>query len=146
MADSIRTRLDAGELWARYTRLPPGPKTVRRLKSLVLLNMTKYVFFDCLARSGLRTPEKRAWTMAAVKVALEALRREDLLDVNDVCPPGRGDHSESRSAGDTLTGDLADRLAGIGKSSAVAPGSSCFLIFLNYFFVSRRAPQQGSSG
>jgi len=87
MASSIRTRPDAGDLWARYTRLPPGPKTVLRLKSLVLLNTTKSVFFACLARSGLRTPENRAWTVAAVNVALEALRREDLLDVDHVCPP-----------------------------------------------------------
>jgi len=86
MASSIRTRPDTQTLWDRYTRLPPGPKTVLRLKSLVFLASNKSVFFDCISRSGLRTPEGRAWTVAAVNPVLELLRREDLLDVDLACP------------------------------------------------------------
>ena len=86
MASSIRTRPDIDTLWDRYTCLPPGPKTVLRLKSLVFLASNKSVFFDCISRAGLRTPEGRAWTVAAVNPALELLRREDLLDVDHACP------------------------------------------------------------
>ena len=87
MASSIRTRLDAKDPWGRYTRLSPGLKTVLRLKSLVFLSTNKSAFLDCLARSGVRTPEGRAWAGPAVNAALEALRREDLLDMDHVCLP-----------------------------------------------------------
>ena len=87
MASPIRTRLDAKDPWERYARLPPGPKTVLRLKSLVFLSTNKSAFLDCLARSGVRTPEGRAWAGPAVNAALEVLRREDLVDVNHVCLP-----------------------------------------------------------
>ena len=50
MASSIRTRPDIDTLWDRYTCLPPGPKTVLRLKSLVFLASNKSVFFEPLAK------------------------------------------------------------------------------------------------
>ena len=87
MASPIRTRLDAKDLWERYTRLPPGPKTILRLKSLVFLSTNKSVFAGCLLRSGVRAPDGRAWAVASINVALEALRRVDLLDVDHACPP-----------------------------------------------------------
>ena len=58
-----------------------------RLKSLVFLSTNKSAFLDCLIRSGLRTPEGRAWAGPATNTALEALRRDDLLDVDHTCPP-----------------------------------------------------------
>src|SRR5271165_2571930 len=72
MPSANRLRPDAEGLWERYDRLSPGPKTVLRLKSLVFLSTNKSAFLDCLIRSGLRTPEGRAWASAATNIALEA--------------------------------------------------------------------------
>ena len=87
MVSPIRTRLDAEDPWERYTRLPPGPKTVLRLKSLVFLNTTKTGFLECLTRGGVRTPDGRAWAGASVNVALEVLSRERLLSEDLACLP-----------------------------------------------------------
>lgn len=87
MASPIRTRLDAKDLWERYTRLPPGPKTVLRLKSLVFLTTTKTAFVECLTRGGVRTPDGRAWAGASVNMALEVLSRERLLTEDLACLP-----------------------------------------------------------
>ena len=87
MPSANRIRPNAESLWERYDRLSPGPKTVLRLKSLVFLSTNKSAFLDCLIRSGLRTPEGRAWAGPATNTALEALRRDDLLDVDHTCPP-----------------------------------------------------------
>jgi len=88
MASSNRTRPDTEELWRRYSRLSPGPKTVLWLKSLVFLSTNKSVFADCLLRGGIRAPDGRAWTVSSINLVLEALRREDLLDVDHTCPSG----------------------------------------------------------
>ena len=87
MASPIRTRLDIEDPWERYTRLPPGPKTVLRLKSLVFLTTTKTAFVECLTRGGVRTPDGRAWAGASVNMALEVLSRERLLTEDLACLP-----------------------------------------------------------
>ena len=71
----------------RYARLPPGPKMVLQIKSLVFLPTTKSVFADIFSRSGLKTPEGRAWSSQSINAALELLGREQLLTDDLTCVP-----------------------------------------------------------
>src|SRR5690242_16580994 len=73
----IRTRPSPADLLARYTGLPPAPKLVLRLKSLIFLPTGKTEFLDCLARSGLRMPDRKAWSSRSVNAALDELVREE---------------------------------------------------------------------
>ncbi len=83
---TIRTPSEA-DLWDRYARVLAGPKLVLRLKSLVFLPTSKTAFVDCLARSGLRAPDGRAWSPRSVNVVLEELLGEGLLTEDLACPP-----------------------------------------------------------
>ncbi len=74
-------------LWDRYARLPAGPKLVLRLKSLVFLPTNKTTFVDCLARSGLRASDGKAWSPRSVNAVLEELLGEGLLTEDLACPP-----------------------------------------------------------
>ena len=87
MASSIRTRLDIKDPWERYTRLPPGPKFVLQLKSLVFLPTGKTEFYYCIVGGGVRTPERRPWTGPTINGALDLLRREQLLTDALACVP-----------------------------------------------------------
>ena len=87
MANPARPRPEPDVTWERYSRLPPGPKVVLRLKSLVFLPTTKSVFSDILTRSGSKTPEGRAWSSQSINVALELLGREELLTEDLACVP-----------------------------------------------------------
>jgi hypothetical protein len=82
----IRTQPSSGELLERYARLPPGPKLVLRLKSLVFLPVGKTEFLECLTRGGLRMPDGKAWSSRSVNVALDQLLGQKLLTENLVCP------------------------------------------------------------
>ena len=62
----IRTQPSSGELLERYTELPPGPRLVLRLKSLVFLPAGKTEFLQCLTRGGLRMPDGKAWSSRSV--------------------------------------------------------------------------------
>ncbi len=73
--------------WDRYARLPAGPKLVLRLKSLVFLPTSKTVFLDCLAASGLRMPDGKAWSPRSVNLVLEGLLGEGLLTEELACLP-----------------------------------------------------------
>jgi hypothetical protein len=82
----IRTQPSSAELLERYARLPPGPKLVLRLKSLVFLPAGKTEFLECLTRGGLRMPDGKAWSSRSVNVALEQLLGQKLLTENLACP------------------------------------------------------------
>ena len=84
---AIRKPLSEADLWHRYARLPPGPKQVLRLKSLVFLPTNKTAFLDCLTRSGLRAPDGKAWSSRSVNVVLEELRGQGLLTEDLACSP-----------------------------------------------------------
>ena len=87
MVDPAQSQPKPEPIWERYAKLPPGPKAVLRLKSLVFLPTTKSVFLDILARSGARTPDGRAWSGQSVNAALEVLVREGLLTEELACVP-----------------------------------------------------------
>ena len=80
-------RADSEQLWERFAALPPGPKTVLRLKSLVWLSTNKTGFLECMTRGGVRTPEGRAWTGPVLNEALDVLRRARLLTEEFSCVP-----------------------------------------------------------
>ena len=83
----LRKPLSEADLWHRYAQLPAGSKQVLRLKSLVFLPTNKTVFLDCLARSGLRAPDGKAWSSRSVNVVLEELLGQGLLTEDLACPP-----------------------------------------------------------
>ena len=83
----LRKPLSEADLWHRYAHLPAGSKQVLRLKSLVFLPTNKTVFLDCLARSGLRAPDGKAWSSRSVNVVLEELLGQGLLTEDLACPP-----------------------------------------------------------
>lgn len=85
MANATHPHPETEAAWGRYTRLPPGPKVVLQLKSLVFLPSTKSVFADIASRSGLKTPEGRAWSSQSINAALEMLGRERLLTDDLAC-------------------------------------------------------------
>jgi superfamily II DNA or RNA helicase len=82
----IRTRASAAELLECYTRLPPGPKMVLRLKSLIFLPTGKSDFLECLTRGGLRMPDGKAWSPRSVNAALDELFGQKLLTEDLACP------------------------------------------------------------
>jgi superfamily II DNA or RNA helicase len=67
------------DLWDRYARLPPAPRFILQMKSLVLLPTGKTPFLECLTRGGLRTPDDKAWSGSSVNSALNELVRLGLL-------------------------------------------------------------------
>ncbi len=83
---AIRKLPSEADLWDRYVRLLAGPKLVLRLKSLVFLPTGKTAFVDCLARSGLRAPDGRAWSSRSANAVLEELLGEGLLTEGLACP------------------------------------------------------------
>ncbi|MFL5256328.1 MAG: hypothetical protein ACJ8AI_26205, partial [Rhodopila sp.] len=75
------------DLWEAYLRLPPGPRTVLRVKALVVSVTTKTAFLECLNRGGVRTPEGKGWTSALVNAALDVLQKHSLLTADLACVP-----------------------------------------------------------
>jgi hypothetical protein len=73
-------RADSAQLWERFAALPPGPKTVQRLKSQVWLSINKTGFLECMALGGVRTPEGRAWTGPVLNEALARGVSDQYLD------------------------------------------------------------------
>ncbi len=73
-------------LWTAYKKLPAGPKTVLRLKSLLFLPTGKTVFLQCLTRSRLRKPDGKAWSSQTLNVVLDDLVRQKLLTDELACP------------------------------------------------------------
>ncbi|MGI4945361.1 MAG: hypothetical protein ACRYHQ_33155, partial [Janthinobacterium lividum] len=84
---AIHKHPSEADLWRRYTHSPAGSKQVLRLKSLVFLPTNKTVFLDCLARSGLRAPDGKAWASRSVNIVLEELLGQGLLTEDLSCPP-----------------------------------------------------------
>ena len=84
---AVRNHPSEADLWHRYAHLPAGSKQVLRLKSLVFLPTNKTVFLDCLARSGLRAPDGKAWSSRSVNVVLEELLAQRLLTEDLACLP-----------------------------------------------------------
>lgn len=84
---AMRKTPSEAELWHRYVCLPAGSKLFLHLKSLVFLPTNKTVFLDCLARSGLRAPDGKAWSSRSVNVVLDELLRQGLLTEELACPP-----------------------------------------------------------
>jgi len=82
-----QSRPDHEAVWARYLRLPPGPKTVLQLKSLIFLPTNKSIFSEIISRSGAKAPEGRAWTNQSINAALDVLSRERLLTDELACVP-----------------------------------------------------------
>src|SRR5258708_3818432 len=83
----IRTLPSAADLWDRQARLPPGPKLVLRLKSLIWLPSGKTDFLACLTRSGFRARDGGAWTGRAVNGATDELLHQGLLTADLACTP-----------------------------------------------------------
>src|SRR3954453_7694303 len=77
----------AADLWNRYARLPAGPKLVVRLKSLVWLPTGKGLFLECLAQSGSRAPDGKAWASRSLNDVLDGLLRHGLLTGDLACAP-----------------------------------------------------------
>ncbi|MBV8591722.1 MAG: hypothetical protein JO212_16990, partial [Acetobacteraceae bacterium] len=53
---------------------------------MVFLPTGKTEFLDCLARGGLRMPDRKAWSSRSVNAALDELVREELLTETLECP------------------------------------------------------------
>ncbi len=53
----------------------------------MFLSTNKTAFLDCLARSGLRAPDGKAWSSRSVNVVLEELLGQGLLTEDLACPP-----------------------------------------------------------
>ena len=70
----------------RYTQLPPGPKLVLRLKSLMLPGVTKSEFADCMKATGLRTRQDKAWSPQLINAMSDELRGQGLLTDGNACP------------------------------------------------------------
>jgi len=85
MADATHPRPEIEAAWERYTRLPPGPKVVLQIKSLVFLPTNKSILSDILSRIRLKTPEGRAWNGQSINAALDVLGRERLLTDDLAC-------------------------------------------------------------
>jgi hypothetical protein len=83
----VRMRSSPAELRDQYARLPPEPKRVLWLKSLVLLPVGKSEFLACLTRSGLRAPDGSPWTARSANTATDELLRRGLLAENLTCQP-----------------------------------------------------------
>jgi superfamily II DNA or RNA helicase len=83
--NDIRGQLSLSELWARYEGLPPGPRLVLQLKSLVFLPTGKTVFLECMTRAGLRAPDGKAWTFRVINPVLDELRQAGLLTEDLAC-------------------------------------------------------------
>jgi superfamily II DNA or RNA helicase len=75
------------DLWEAYLALPPGPRTVLRVKALVVSVTTKTAFLECLNRGGVRTPEGKSWTGAVANPALDVLQKHSLLTADLACVP-----------------------------------------------------------
>jgi tetratricopeptide (TPR) repeat protein len=80
-------RPDPDALWSQYQQLPPGPKLILRLQSLVLFPTPKQVCLECLTQNGLKMPDGRAWSLATVKSALDSLVRGGLVTDQLLVPP-----------------------------------------------------------
>ena len=83
----VRMQSSPAERRDQYARLPPEPKRVLWLKSLVLLPVGKSDFLACLTRSGLRAPDGTAWSARSANTATDELLRRGLLTESLVCPP-----------------------------------------------------------
>ena len=84
----MSTKAPVPVLLERYQRLPPGPKLLLRLKSLLFSQTTRSEFIDCLKAAAPRTPDRKAWTAAAAQTMLDTLVGHDLLIPEVlICPP-----------------------------------------------------------
>ncbi len=81
------TRQSSPDLLARYAQLPPGPKLVLRLKTLLIPPVTKSEFVDCMKATGLRTRQDKAWSPQLVNAMLDELRSQGLLSNDHACLP-----------------------------------------------------------
>ena len=86
LVNFIRTRPSSTDLLERYAGLPPGPKLVLRLKSLIFLPTGKTEFLECLTRGALRMPDGKAWSSRFVNAALDELLGQKLLTETLGCP------------------------------------------------------------
>jgi superfamily II DNA or RNA helicase len=81
----ITPRTPTPDLADRYARLSPDLKRVLQLKGLVFFPTSKTDFVHCIQRTGLRGPDGKVWNFRTVTVAVEALRRQDLLTEELAC-------------------------------------------------------------
>ena len=78
----------------------------------MFLPTSKTAFLDCLARSGLRAPDGKAWSSRSVNAVLEELPGQGLLTEDLACSPTLL-HPVAVDAAASADGELLERTAGI---------------------------------